>query len=412
MNSVNYIERLVSQDNNYILLIPTLILISIILIPDLSFIGTESIIICFLIWIGPIFSKFQRLDKRSRDVIVSAFIYFIIIFFYKFLGISLATWDIAAGYFGYLFAITISLISIQIFNDRVLKIIEFTFIVVTIAGIIYVTKQGLYNLTFMDVEEAISQENAAYSSLIMLFSGICFIAILNYQNKKYKIVYAIALILAINVNLSILQRGTNVIFTFAMIFLILYFRKIKERNFSKRIILIFLVCGVIYFTGAIIPILEMFINLIPSERVASRLESIIIFFQTKDAMEAGTSFTTRTQLAEQSLDTFFSSLSNFLFGIGDSRGFSQKIGDHSEIIDASARYGIIGLAIIVNIFYSQYRYLKCLIRNNIAVRFEILVVYFMYLLRNINGNTMTTPVAFLIFLYLPIVIYFSTKKQV
>ena len=410
MTVINYIGRLTSKNSKFLLLLPTIILISIILIPDFAFIGTEAIIITLILWLLTIITKTGQLDRKSRNVIIAALLYFLVVFLYKIIGVSQATWEIAAGYFGYLFAIVVSLITIQICNDKHLKAIEYTFYIVTILGILYVTQQGNYNLRVMDVEEAISQENAAYSSLIMLFSGICFIAILNYKNRRYKYLYIIALILSINVNFAILQRGTNVIFTGLMILGILYFRKVNQHNVYKRVILIGIILGAIYYTGAIVPILEYVIDIIPSERVASRLESIVIYFETKDIIEAGTSFTSRAQLAEQSIRTFLGSIQNFFLGVGDDRSFDSIIGNHSEIIDASARYGIIGLLLIINVFYTQFKFIKNITTSDTAIRYQVLVVFFMYFFRNINGNTMTSPVAFLLFMYLPIIVYFTKKE--
>lgn len=412
MNEEYFIGRLCTQKKGKIhLMFATILLIVILNIPDLSFIGTEIVIVTTLFWMTTLLYCYKVSYKTTKQLIHSTILYFAIVVIYKLMGVSSAPWDLTAGYFGWLMAIVIGVNSLQLFNNKQLKILEYVFLVSIVASIVYVTHQGVRNLTLMDLEDAISQENASYSSLVMLFSGVCLIAVLRYKSLLQKGIYFVALVLALNVNFNILQRGTNIIFTVIMVILLLYFNYSKSEKIAKRAILLIVAISIFIYSGALITLLEWLIEFFPSERVADRFRSILIFLQTGDTYEAGTSLLTRTELAEQSLDVFSSSFQNVLVGIGDHRNLSSKIGNHSEIIDSLARYGLIGFSLIVQSFYNQYRFLSQLFREGGNLRYMVIVVYMMYLLRNINGNTMTTPVAILLFLYLPSIIYFIKNQK-
>ena len=411
MNSICYIGDLRNGSRHIVLFMTTILMISIMLIPDLSFIGTETMILVSAMWLGTIVSSFGKQRKLIRAMMVSAFLYFFLVFFYKFLGISEATWDIAAGYFGWMMTIIIGTYAIQIFPKVLLRWIEYVVMVVVVISIVYVTLNGQKNMLIMNMEDVISQESAAYGSSIMLFSGICFIALLGYKSKFKKIIYAIALLLALNLNFTIMQRGTNVVFTVLMLILIFIFRK-STKSTAKFILFTFLIVILIYSTGVYIAFLDFLVGMISSERVASRIASISIFLQTGDYLEAGTSFATRSDLTLTSLKTFYSSFSNFLFGIGDSRGFSTKIGDHSEIIDSLARYGILGFTFIFSSFCNQFRYLSKFLTVGDPIRYQILIVFIIYVPRNVIGNSMTSAIGILLFLYMPVVIYFIKIQKI
>lgn len=412
MKLVRYVGSLNKYNTDHgILLGATLLMLSVVLIPDLNFIATEILLFVTFIWSFTILSYYPKVDIVIRRMSTFAILYFFLVLLYKILGISRATWDIAAGYYGWMFAIIVSAFSLQLFSDKKLRLLEFAILSVVLISIIYVTIQGNRNMQIMDMEDAISQESASYGSSIVLFSGICFIAFLKYKKLLYKIIYGVAFILAVYMNFVVMQRGTNVIFTVVMVLLLFIYRKNQLKTIRLLFFVVLAFLLFLYSTGAYVAFLDYIAELLPSERVADRIRSINIFIQTGDYLEAGTSLKTRSELTTSSINTFQSSIYSFFLGVGDSRGFSDKIGDHSEIIDCLARYGILGFSILLLALISQLKFFLKLLPKENPLHYQVLIVFFVFILRNLIGNTLTAPASILLFLYMPIVCYFIAKQE-
>jgi len=110
-------------------------------------------------------------------------------------------------------------------------------------------------------------------------------------------------------------------------------------------------------------IISLMIQLSPSDRLTARFEDL------QGTMINGVntaSFSGRLTLSLLSIKTWLSSITTFLFGIGDHRlegdwgmmGFYMSgIGGHSELIDSLARYGIVGFSIIAYLYYHICNYI-------------------------------------------------------
>ena len=411
MNQMRYIGKLCKSDNSHVLLlIANVIMAFFVLFPDLNFIVTEILLLVTLIWISSILMYFPRIDKISRKMLFCCFLFFLIVLFYKISGVSAAPWDFAAGYYGWLIAIMVCVVSIQIFPAKQLKFLEIAILAIVLCGIIYVTIKGNRNMQIMDLEDAISQESAAYGSTIVLFSGICFIAFLQYKKLTYKILYLAAFLIAVYMNFMVMQRGTNVIFTVLMVFLIFIYRKKQHKRVRAILFISFGLLLLVYSTGIYSVVLDYLVENSPSERVADRFHAINIFLQTGDYVQAGSSLYSRTDLTLTSLHTWQRDASSLIFGIGDTRN-ENIIGSHSEIIDTLARYGIIGFFVLLVALFSQFRFFSKMLPKDNPLRAQVLIIFFIFVLRNIIGNTMISSVSILLFLYMPIVCYFLIKQE-
>lgn len=411
MGSIRYIGRLHKESDNLILLIlANLIMLPVVLLPDLNFIVTEALISVSIIGAVPILKYIPRLDRLSKSVIISSSFFFCIVLLYKLLGISDAAWEFAAGYYCWVIVLFICIITLETFSEKHLKVLEIGILIISLLGIVYVTITGNRNMQFMDLEEAISQESAAYGSFIVLYSGICFIAFLHYKKPFYKILYLVAMLAAVYMNFAVMQRGTNVIFTVLMFLLIFIYRKKQHKRIRAVLFTIFVAILFLYTTGIYIGALDYIADISPSERLADRVRAINILLQTGDYVEAGSSIKTRSELTITSLNTFQSSGFGILFGIGDTRN-EDVIGCHSEIIDTLPRYGLFGLLFLAIALLSQLKFFSKMLPKGEPLKSQVLIVFLIFILRNIIGNTLLPSVNVLLFLFLPIVCYFITKQN-
>lgn len=383
----------------------TLLMVFIMLIPDMNGIATETIICATSLWLPEIITFKIKLPSGLKTILGSLIFYFLVILVYKILGISTAYWDIAAGYYGCVVCAVISIYSLALFTTKQYSIIRWAIYAIFVIVMLYVSKKGLHDLATMNVEEAISQESAAYGSSVMIFSAIALIGFLYSKRFIIKLIYLAAVLLALYVTIAIMQRGTNSIMTVILLGTILALGYLKK---TKIVTTFFVsICAIVffYYSGMIFSFIDYISDIIPSERIAIRLRAVNFFLQTGDAIEAGSSMASRTELTQRSFDSFFSSYSSFFLGIGDHRGDTAPIGNHAEIIDTMARYGIFVFLVLCSYFIKLIKWWYNVLPKDIALRYQICCILLIYVARNIWGNAMTSAISILLFLYMPLVVF-------
>ena len=117
----------------------------------------------------------------------------------------------------------------------------------------------------------------------------------------------------------------------------------------------------------------------------------------------------RLQLAQTSLNTWFSNPISFLIGIGDhTQSFGgdlikSGIGGHSEFIDVAARYGVIGIVVFLNIIKEYYILLKRLTYSR-EIQKYVNIIFFIFLLMGIFNNVFEPMQLLFLYIVFPIVI--------
>lgn len=413
--SVGSLDNLIVSKNKSLYTIgfyASFLMISVILIPDLNVISTEVLICITALWLPGILQNKIKLSKQLWGVLVCLILYLIIIIIYKSLGISTAWWDIAAGYYGSVCCAVVSIYSLKLLSEKQLRHLKWGIYGVFMVGMLYVYKKGMMALATMNLEEAISQETAAYGSAVMIFTGITFIALLSSRSFLLKFLYGLGVILSLGVTIVIMQRGTNVIMSLLMLLMILMFNYVKGVKI-KRILIILFVGGVIlYITGIYSVLLEFLIDTIPSERLATRVQAIYFFLQTGDALDAGSSMTSRSELMLRSFNTFTDSIGNFLFGVGDHRKLGGPVGNHAELLDTFARYGIFLSIPLIVYFYKLIKWWYAIIPHSSILRYQVSCIISIYIARNIWGFAITSAISVLLFLYLPLIVSSILKSNI
>lgn len=184
---------------------------------------------------------------------------------------------------------------------------------------------------------------AFYNSLIF-FIGISFHQAIYSQKKLEKLFHFGCIAISYLFMLSIETRAISLFLSFLIIVLVYYN---SRSNQSRKLFYIFL----FLIVGLLSPLwIPMLIDILP-ERVAGRLQALLYHNSEDDE-----GFLSRFQLMSNSINTFLSS--KILFGVGDHRGheYWHIIGQHSQIFDDMARYGILGLIFLIKFFRCTYRY--------------------------------------------------------
>ena len=169
----------------------------------------------------------------------------------------------------------------------------------------------------------------------------------------------------------------------------------------------------------IIPVVEIYEDIIiryilylsPSSRLSSRLVTLINF----DSDYGSTSsISARENLWMISLKTWFSNVSSFLFGIGDhyTTDSPEKtgIGQHSELIDSFARYGVIGMLLIYYILKNSFKYINTIFEKKYQL--QIYTVFIIYIMCGFTKKIFITNIACVIFIFLPLALIYLNSNVV
>ena len=168
----------------------------------------------------------------------------------------------------------------------------------------------------------------------------------------------------------------------------------------------------IYASDLYLDLFDWLASVMPSERVARRIEEISFALQYEAIEAGGGSFAARADLMSVSWNTFTSTFTNFLFGVGSNRMENSIIGNHSYFIDTLASYGILGGVLTYKYFKGQYQIMKKYIssRSGKVLFAQCVTVFGFYILRNFYGHMDFTNVNLVILLYFPLVIEFINEN--
>lgn len=374
--------------------------------PALVKIGTEMVILTTAIWLYVFFTRYNTIRNGAKKLILLSLCYLLIIIFYKLCGVSTASWEYAAGYAGWIVAEIIGIYLASNASERQNQKLFWVIAISEVANVTYIAVAGTRSIRTAGQIAGVEMTTAMFSTAFMLFSGVLLILLLHTKRTILKSVAFFSIIAVLYVNFSVLQRGINAILTLAMFALIVLFNTKRSRRAYGICFLMGFIILCAYLSGLYIPALQWVESIIPSERIASRIHSINLLLQTNDYIYAGTSVRTRGILINNTWTTFTSSAGNILLGVGDHRSSNAIIGNHNELIDSLARYGVLISLLLYRLVRRQALFLKSLFsatKNN-SVYHQAMVVFITYLARNIMGNAFSTAVGIVMFVFLPCVI--------
>lgn len=384
-----------------------LLLFCVILItPALVEIGTEMVMVTCAIWMFVFISRYRTLNNSSVYLILLSILYLLIVIAYKILEISTAGWEYAAGYAGWIVAEVIGVFLISNASDSQTRKLFWVITLAEVANVVYIVVVGTQSIRGAGQEAGVELATAMFSTSFMLFSGTMLILLLHTKKRALRVASIISIALVVYANFNVLQRGINAILTLIMFALIIMFNVRRSRKAYVISFLIILVILWIYYSGNYMTALQWIESRITSQRIASRIHSINLYLQTKDYIYAGTSIRTRGMLLNNTWTTFTSSFWNILVGVGDHRNSNLVIGNHNELIDTLARYGVLFSLVLYGLIWKQRMFFKNLFvstKNNRAYH-QTMVIFVVYLLRSIAGNAFSTAVGIVMFIFIPSVI--------
>ena len=364
------------------------------------------------LWV-PFIINNKSLAKQYRSFVLVSVVLLFIIVFYSMLGYSSMGRTPLLRNISWMIVGIISLYAMRYFSVFEKKVLLVVLTITIIVLLISFISLGQSIVAFGDIEDASMTAGTWYGSMFMLLSGISLIALLKIKAWFPRIVSLLIFLLTLYLNIAILQRGTNVIFTVAELLLILLF-SVNNKTFTGIVSVAIMVSLMVFLSSdLLVDLFDWLASVSFSQRLANRFQQISLALTYESIESGGGSFEARYELIMISWNTFTSSIGHFVFGAGEHWNTNNIIGHHSFIVDTLARYGIMGGTLLYIYFKNQYHIINSIINKKTewALYMQCTVVFVFYILRNFYGNLSNATVVVILFLYFPLILNVIKKNN-
>lgn len=398
-----------------------ILVLSILTITPKYYVGTLLMGLWGVIFIFE-FGKFNRFSAKLRSFFYLGIIFIFICIFYKLLGVSSAKMGYCViGPFLYFAPILALMIIDKCNNEQQIRFLFHFLALVTainVADNIRLSYEfGMENVVFqrlggMVEEEGNSEFNfggSQFVNMTVFYTCIMFMAYLKSNERLEKILFGVYVAISAYFIVICSLKASAVVLM--LMSLALMYVSVKSKANINIVLILLTVLGVIAFIF-MDNVIHLLISVIDSDRITERL---IIFTNEGDVTDSS-SFVSRSNLWLVSIDTWLSSISSFFFGIGNHNWndfmttANSGIGNHSDILDVLARYGIIGALILYLSFKLYYDYLRY--NFGTSYEYEIFVFFILFLAMGLTKKVIHPLPAIMIFILFPITLkYFSNKES-
>lgn len=289
-------------------------------------------------------------------------------------------------------------------------------IAINILDSIRITQSYGYDLVYQQLSEMLEEQGVTnlnlggslFVTMVVFYVDVVFLAFL----KSRRVIEKVLFLLYFGIGfyfIFFISLKASAIMLMLLSILLLYIASRSGKNIGRIFFLsAFFGIVLVLFRDAIINFL---ISAIDSERITSRL---IVFTSTENVSESGT-LMSREGLWLVSLKTWFGGLGNFIFGIGDHNFVdfvdtaSTGVGNHSDLLDVFARYGLMGGTILYATIKIYYDYLKK--RYGDAFRWEIAAFFILIILMGLTKKFVAGEPAIIIFVLFPLCLRYLSYSQ-
>lgn len=379
-------------------------------------------LVFFLLWlfsIGPIKrTSFKRLEQ---NIIIWWCLYLVLQLNYSILGLSTDFIYFIGKTHIYMIPIAMIIVT-KFYSPKEMKLLWvatfFIFLVCLLQNVLIGLRGGI---DIYSEDEKESNVGTTAFVVICLYAIVsCWLIYKQSRNKKHRIICLSVLIVSAFHMIFQNNRATTTIVLF-LIALGIVFTSYFKKKLSVKKIVIWSVLIILLITP-LLPSLFQSLSALFSDvaRLSSRLDDLAILASSGDIgdLDNGGSLFHRFMLWLTSINTFFSSVSNFFFGIGEIRyddDFNFRlncgVGFHSEFFDLAARYGILGLFIFYFALKCTFRYLLNLCENEEVRNIIYIAIISMIFQMFINNMFNNVGAIIMPLIFLPVSIVLLKYKQ-
>lgn len=378
-------------------------------------VGGAGIIMLMAIFLIFNFRRYINNGKTNSYTVLLVALYLLYEIVYELLGISessLIYYYYTISFFFFAFAITPILPKLTRGQKNVLIVAVVASIFVAMLTNIQLSNQyGEYYIRLTDYYSGHTNiVNTQYISSLIIFCGLLLIKAR--LSKEFKIASYAMLLFSIYFVIAVGQRLIAIILLISV--LLLQIMYLGEKRRWRYFAYITAIIVVIMLAMNYEPILLWVSDLINNDRVTIRINQLLYALKFGEIQGAGGSLEVRFELIINSLNTFKSSVLSFFFGVGEHRASNNLIGHHSQWIDQTAKYGLLGCVLMFFTLKNCFKDLKATLglkRGNILyAQFIILLSYFV--VRGMLGYVIYPYFGIMIFVFLPLVFMQINEKNI
>lgn len=366
------------------------------------------------------FGVFNSTRKQIRQFGILGAVFVLLCIIYRLLGISSASlaYCMARTFVFFAPIIALAIISKCDSESKIRFLFHFISLVIAINvadSIRIVHEVGLENIVYQNLAEEMGEEGVVnlggnlFVNMIVFYSSVMFFSFLKAEHMHEKLIFLLYFgISAYFIIVCSLKASALVLLLLAII--LLYIANRSKNNFGKVILISLIIAALLFvFRDTIINAL---ISLIGSDRIAYRLE----IFTSVSSLDESTTLTSREDLWMVSINSWLKNPITFLFGIGDHNWVdwgsevASGVGNHSDLLDVLARYGLFGAVVFYLSIILYYKYLQKYF--GYLFKWEILSFFILVFLMALTKRIISGESAIILFILFPLsLIYFSKEKK-
>ena len=371
-----------------------------------------------LIFVGCILYSANGAFNYNRRLLTCLSLYFILVFSYKLIGVSDASWGnyLLQGLF--FVPIILILISHNILHQKLIVCLFIAILIVVVFNIInnirlffLYPEMTISNMSMKEEDlQALNMGDSYFHTLSLLFFNVSILLTLNGRSIIVKTGMLLCAIISGVYICGFCLKASVVVYFFLSIVLLLLAKRFHKPQ--KIILVCFISALIIYLFVCLFKteIVQFVIANSPDERITIRLITLIDSDNTlanQDTVDG------RSELYFLSLKTWLSNPVNFLLGIGDHRALSDVestgIGQHSEILDSLARYGIIGGYFLWVIFKKSFKFIISLFDN--SVKSQVRAIIIVFIMCGFTKCVFSPSIGCVLFILLPLSSFFIKDSK-
>lgn len=310
------------------------------------------IMVIVLWYLSCFFDNKKAMSKISR-IIAACFVIILFEFFYLYIGYSTAAignyyntiiyYDIIIKSFYVMFAYSLRARALlfRFLQVYLMVVCYFNGVYGSLLNRLY-EEGGLLELLS---EIGTSGTPTEFYNMLIFYVAANVYMLINEKKKILKVLDITAILLAFYFIFSYHTRATSLFLMTLLSFLLVFNRNaktyIKGKIFRTTIIFVLFAFVIFFIAGNTF-------NIILPERVMLRINAVFNAV-TSEANQDDIKYLARFRLNRVSIDTWLSSPRSMIFGIGNhlGRNYYNTIGQHAFYIDYLAKYGIIGMSLII-----------------------------------------------------------------
>lgn len=391
--------------NNLSIYILALIIV-IVNVPVLSrVVSGGGILVLMLLFVLLNIYKYTRNKRIYVNAIIITLAYIALEIAYEFLGkshLSLVYYYYTISFLFFAFAVSPTLSKMDRHEQNIL-------LTAAMGSLLYAMFDNLrlrlqYGTRYIGLGDIVTGTNAIstqYFSAIVLIAGVMLTESL--FSKKHRILSLLMFIATVLFEVFVGQRTIAILLLAIMI--VFQLLVLQKRSLGAYVLTVIIILAVVLVVVNAESALLWISGVLNNERISNRISQLLYVIRVREIQGAGGSLEVRFNLIMNSIRTFLKSPGAFLVGVGDNRNTNLIIGHHSQWVDQTAKYGVIGSLLLFASLKSCFRALRSTMSlEDMSLKKHFMIFEIYFIVRGLLGYVMYPYFGIALFVVIPIIL--------